>query len=228
MEYTLQDAFEALKETQVERQKEIEDTMNVISNNYEQVALNKTCNPEDVRKKQHKLCNGLFSKIILEEPKDYPIPKTSDLHVEVLTELEKEVQNAHQLFEKMKTQLSDIKNDISYLQNKRMGLEKMKEAYLGANELTANTTYNTEHVIAKRMFRTVKRDLHAVVEKLFPENQNFKEFLGELTTSYTRGGNDLYVDVTPETLDFVNFLLEADIIMYHRNDKTKVRLMDML
>lgn len=50
----------------------------------------------------------------------------------------------------------------------------------------------------------------------------------ELTTSYTRGGNDLYVDVTPETLDFVNFLLEADIIMYHRNDKTKVRLMDML
>lgn len=50
----------------------------------------------------------------------------------------------------------------------------------------------------------------------------------ELTTSYTKGGNDLYVDVTPETLDFVNFLLEADIIMYHRNDKTKVRLMDML
>lgn len=40
-----------------------------------------------------------------------------------------------------------------------MGLEKMKKAYLGANELTANTTYNTEHVIAKRMFRTVKRDL---------------------------------------------------------------------
>ena len=97
---------------------------------------------------------------------------------------------------------------------------------------------------------------HAVVEELFPENKNFKNFLAvsvkyctscstkissiseriyklsvnfqELISSYSKGGNDLYVDVTPETLDFVNFLIEADIAVYHRNDKTKVKLMDML
>lgn len=38
----------------------------------------------------------------------------------------------------------------------------------------------------------------------------------------------MYISITPETLVFMNFLIEAGIIMYHRNDKTRVRLMDML
>ena len=113
MEYTLQDAFETLKESQMERQKEIEDLTNVIPNNFRQVALQKTCNSEDVKNKQHKLCKSLLNQVLLEEPKDYPVPRTSDLHAEVLTDLEKEVQNAYQLFERMKTQHSDIKDDIS-------------------------------------------------------------------------------------------------------------------
>ncbi|KOX74565.1 hypothetical protein WN51_00520 [Melipona quadrifasciata] len=228
MEYTLQDAFETLKESQVERQKEIEDLTNVIPNNFRQVALQKTCNSEDVKNKQHKLCKSLLNQVLLEEPKDYPVPETSDLHAEVLAELEKEVQNARQLFERMKTQLSDIKNDISYLENKKLGLDKMKEAYLGAQQLTANTTYNMEYATAKRIFRSVKEDLHAVVEGLFPKNDNFRNFLADLISSYSKGGNDLYVNVTPEILHFVNFLIEADIAVYHRNDKTKVRLMNML
>ncbi|CAD1475617.1 unnamed protein product [Heterotrigona itama] len=209
MEYTLQDAFETLKESQTERRKEIEDLTNVIPNNFRQVALQKTCNSEDVRNKQHKLCKNLLDKVCLEEPKDYPVPKTSDLHAEVLADLEKEVQSAYQLFEHMKTQLSNVKDDISYLESKKLGLNKMRVAYLGAQQLTADTTYNMEHATAKRIFRNVKNDL-------------------ELISSYTKGGNDLYVDVTPEILDFVNFLIEADIAVYHRNDKTKVKLMDML
>lgn len=35
----------------------------------------------------------------------------------------------------------------------------MREAYLGAAEMIANTSYNKEHVTAKCMFQRVKRDL---------------------------------------------------------------------
>ena len=109
-----------------------------------------------------------------------------------------------------------------------MGLEKMKEAYAGAAELVASTTYTKEYSIAKQMFHDVKEDLFIVVDMIFTENQEFKDFLHELTSAYTRGGNELYLDVTPDVCEFVNFLIEADIAVLHRNDKTKVRLMDML
>lgn len=59
-----------------------------------------------------------------------------------------------------------------------MGSEKMREAFLSAEQLTDTTTYNKEHVITKRMFKNVKKDLHMVVEMLFPENQHFKDCLG--------------------------------------------------
>ena len=58
-----------------------------------------------------------------------------------------------------------------------MGLEKMKEAYAGAAELVASTTYTKEYLIAKRMFQDVKEDLFSVVDALFAENQDFKDFL---------------------------------------------------
>lgn len=35
----------------------------------------------------------------------------------------------------------------------------MKEAYLGAAELTANTTYDREYSATKRIFRSTKEDL---------------------------------------------------------------------
>ncbi|XP_012342651.1 uncharacterized protein LOC100869070 isoform X2 [Apis florea] len=222
MEYTLEDAFESLKDTLTERQKEMENLCDMIMNN-KPIALDKTCTSEDVRKKQHKLCKSLLNKVLQEIPKDYPIPHTSDLHIEILTELENEVLNAQQLLDKMKMQLSNINEDISYLEKKKMGSEKMREAFLSAEQLTDTTTYNKEHVITKRMFKN-----HMLVEMLFPENQHFKDCLGNLTSAYTKGGDEMYISITPETLVFMNFLLEAGIIMYHRNDKTKVRLMDML
>lgn len=49
-----------------------------------------------------------------------------------------------------------------------------------------------------------------------------------LTSAYMKGGDEVYVNVTPNVLDCVNFLLEADIIQYHRNDKTKVRMIELL
>lgn len=112
MEYTLEDAFETLKDAQAERRKEIEDLINAISNN-DPVAFNKSCSPEDVRTKQHKLCKNLVNQVIREEPKDYPVPKTSDLHVQVLRELEEETRNAQRLLDKMMSNLSDVNEDIS-------------------------------------------------------------------------------------------------------------------
>lgn len=49
-----------------------------------------------------------------------------------------------------------------------------------------------------------------------------------LTSAYQKGGDNAYVDVKPETLDYVNFLLEADIVQCHRNDKTKIKLTELL
>lgn len=112
MEYTLEDAFESLKDTLTERQKEVENLCDIIMNN-KPIALNKTCTSEDVRKKQYKLSKSLLNKVLQEIPKDFPIPHTSDLHIEILTELENEVLNAQQLLDKMKTQLSNINEDIS-------------------------------------------------------------------------------------------------------------------
>lgn len=45
------------------------------------------------------------------------------------------------------------------LEKKKLGSEKMREAFLNAEQLTDTTTYNKEHVITKRMFKNVKKDL---------------------------------------------------------------------
>ncbi|OAD61991.1 hypothetical protein WN48_06761 [Eufriesea mexicana] len=227
MEYTLQDAFENLKDVEMERQKEIEDLENVVTNN-KICSLNNSCNSKDIQKKQHVLCKCLLDNILQEKPKDFPFPKTSDLHVEVLAELEREVQNIQKLYDNMQIELSNIKDDITYLKNKKMGFEKMKEACLSAAQLTTDRTHDKEYRLTKRIFRATKNDLHMVVDSLFPGNQDVKDFLAKLTSSYTKGGDNMYVQVNPNVLEFVNFLIEADIIMYHRNDKSKVRLMDML
>lgn len=226
MEFTLEDALETLKDTRAERQKQLDDLNDLLSNN-EPVSLVQTTGLENIKNKQHQLYHHLLQDVSLEEPKDYAIPMTRDIHVEVLANLETGVQNAQKLLDQMKAHLSDIKDDISYLENKKLGLEKMKEAYLGAAKMKAKTTYDKENVIAKRIFKSVKKDLHSLVEFLFPQDVELKNYLGDLVTGYVKGGDDVYVDVTPDVLDFVNFLIEADIAVHHRNDKSKVKLTDI-
>lgn len=43
-----------------------------------------------------------------------------------------------------------------------------------------------------------------------------------------KGGDNVYIDVTPDILEFVYYLLEANIVQYHRNDRTKIRMSEML
>jgi len=80
MEYTLEDAFETLKDRKAEQEKNIEDLINKISNN-EIFALKPSNSLEDVKMKQDKLHQSLRKEIQQMVPKDYPIPRTSDLRV---------------------------------------------------------------------------------------------------------------------------------------------------
>ncbi|XP_076237426.1 uncharacterized protein LOC143181094 isoform X2 [Calliopsis andreniformis] len=227
MEYTLEDAWGTLKDNEEERQYEIENLVRLIVNSGS-VSANQIGEAEEIRKKQHKLCHNLVNQVVKEEPRDYPVPKTSDLIVEAVIQLEKEVHSVYRVHENMEAMLSEIKEDISYLKDKMMGLDKMKTASLNAAKLLATANYNREYRTVRSMFKEVKEDLFTVVNKIFPENEKFHKYLATLISQYTKGGDDLYVDVTPETYDLVNFLLEADIIKHHSTDKTKVKLANML
>ncbi|XP_070157630.1 uncharacterized protein PF3D7_1120000 [Polyergus mexicanus] len=227
MEYTLEDAFETLKDKKIEQEKKIEDLINKISNN-EVFTLKPSSSLEDVKMKQKRLCQSLFKEIQQVEPEDYPILRTSDLRVEVMIEMEEEIRDMQDLLNSLKQKLSDIQEDIIYLKNKKDGLEKMREAYLDMEETFANETYEKEFVVTKRIFQQVKNDLYTVVDTIFSDNDGFKELLAALTSAYMKGGDDIYVNVTPDIWFYVNFLIENDIVQYHRNDKTKIRMTELL
>lgn len=111
MEYTLEDAFETLKDKKIEQEKKIEDLINKISNN-EVFTLKPSSSLEDVKMKQKRLCQSLLKEIQQVEPEDYPILRTSDLHVEVMTEMEEEIRNMQELLNSLKQKLSGIQEDI--------------------------------------------------------------------------------------------------------------------
>ncbi|XP_011633678.1 uncharacterized protein LOC105424891 [Pogonomyrmex barbatus] len=228
MEYTLEDAFDTLKDKKAEQKKNIEDLINKISNN-EVFSLKSTSSLEDVKKKQNKFYESLKKEIQQVEPEDYPILRTSDIRVEVITEMEAEIHNMQELLSNLQQKLSDIQNDIKYLRNKEDGLKKLQESYLDIVK-TLKIKHMKKEIIAltKRIFLQVKHDLSVVVDKIFPDNDGFKELLAALTSAYMKGGDDMYIDVTPNTLNYINFLLEADIIQYHRNDKTKIKMTELL
>jgi len=112
MEYTLEDAFETLKDRKAEQEKNIEDLINKISNN-EIFALKPSNSLEDVKMKQDKLHQSLRKEIQQMVPEDYPIPRTSDLRVEVMTEMEEEIHNMQELLNSLQKRLSDIQEDIA-------------------------------------------------------------------------------------------------------------------
>ncbi|EGI59013.1 PREDICTED: uncharacterized protein LOC105152305 [Acromyrmex echinatior] len=227
MEYTLKDAFELLIERKKEQEKNIEDLINKLSNN-EVFTIKSSSSLDDMRIKQNKLHDSLRKEIRQVDPEDYPILRTSDLRAEMLIELEAEIHDMQKLFDNQQQKLSDIQEDIAYLRNKKNGLNKMEEVYLDITETFANITYKKEFNLVKHLFSEMKDDLHTVVDVIFPNNDDFKNLLAALTKAYMKGGDDVYVDVTPNVLTYINFLLEADIIQYHPNDKTRIRMIEIL
>jgi len=111
MEYTLQDAFDTLRDKKAQREKDIEDLTNKISNN-QIFSLKPSELLENIRKKQDKLRRTLLKEVQQVEPENYPIPRTSDLREEVMTDLEKQIQNMQNLLGHLELELSQIQEDI--------------------------------------------------------------------------------------------------------------------
>lgn len=111
MEYTLEDAFEVLKSKKAELEKSIEDLISKISNN-EVLSLKPSISQEELRTKQNKLEQSLRREIQRVEPEDYPIPRTSDLRLEVMTEMEEAVRDMQDLLGSTQRRLTDIQEDI--------------------------------------------------------------------------------------------------------------------
>lgn len=111
MEYTLEDAFETLKDKKAEQERSIEDLITKISNN-EVLSLKPSSSQEDVRMRYDKLHQSLRKEVQRVEPEDYPILRTSDLRLEVMTEMETEIHDMQELLNSMQRKLSDIQEDI--------------------------------------------------------------------------------------------------------------------
>lgn len=112
MEYTLEDAFETLKDKKVEQEKNMEDLINRISNN-EIYSVKPSSSVEDIKMKQNRLYQSLLNEIEQVEFQDYPIPRTCDLRLEVIMEMEEEIQDMRQLLNNLENKLSNIQNDIA-------------------------------------------------------------------------------------------------------------------
>ncbi|XP_043505063.1 uncharacterized protein LOC122526024 [Polistes fuscatus] len=227
MEYTLEDTYEDLTDLQELLCKEIDDLATALETNTIS-ALKKSCTPDEVITKQHTMASSILKYIPRKPPKNYPIPNTTDIRIDTLNDLEKEIVNAESLLNKTQEELQNIEKDINYLQNKKNGFNKMREMYLTSAQLLEENTYEHELRMCKKLFKETKQDLRQIVDIIFPQNENFSYLLSELVVAYTKGGDDIYVDMTPEILDCAKFLVEADIAMYHPNDTNKIKMIELL
>lgn len=227
MEYTLENTYTDLEDLQEHLCKEIEELATCIENN-KLASLNETFQSESMKEKQCNMVNEIRKQIPNKPPAEYPILRTSDIYIDMLNDLRKEVFNARDHVNKMQEQLQNIEKDIAHLESKKNGFDKMREMYLTSAQTLEVKAYDDEVVIARRLFQKVRGNLLKVIELLFPENKEFKNLLIALTTAYDKGGDDVYINVISESLDCIKYLLEADIVVYHPNDKNKIRMVDLL
>lgn len=227
MEYTLEDTYDDLKELREYMRKELENVASEMENN-DITALHVSCTLNEIKKKQDAMAHSLLKHIPQRILVDFPIPKTTDIYTDALNVLQEEILNTQQLLDRTREQLENIKKDITYLENKKNGFNNMREMYLASVQTLEDKTYYHELFVVKRLFRDVRNDLHKLVDLLFPENKDFIDLLAALSAVYGKGGDDVYIDVDSKTYNYVKFLVEADIVAYHPNDKTKIRLVDLL
>jgi len=228
VEFTLEDAYENLKDIQEDMRQELEDLIHRDSNN-EFGTLQQGIRLDEIKARQHKLFNGLLKNLSSQELKDLPLPDTIDLHKTLIQDFTEVIEQMTQVTNSVRNDMAKTKKNIAYLESNIEGLEKMKSALLGAIEnVGSKTTYDKEILVTGELFRQAKADLRTVVDIIFPDNDQFHELIGALTRAYMAGGDDVYIDIKPDELNFAKFLVEADIAMYHRNDKSKIKMMDLL
>lgn len=112
MEYTLDDAYETLKDKRAELEKHIEELIHKISNN-EVLTISSSSSGEDVRLRQDQLEQNLLKEIQQMQPENYPIPRTSDLRTEVMKGMEEEIHSMQRLLFSLEERLSDVQENIT-------------------------------------------------------------------------------------------------------------------
>ncbi|XP_066587896.1 uncharacterized protein [Prorops nasuta] len=176
MDFTFKDLYVSLKMIQIAREKQ-EENLIALFNNNKTVASIEAISVEELEVKQQIYQNCLVEEVRSEDPKDFPMPKSVDAQLQAIKGLEIEVSAMRKLLKRTNDRLNSIKEDKFFLEKKRLGLKKMKQACLSVIENDGNQTYDKEIRITKHIFKQVKTDLNAVVEKLFPRNERMKDFL---------------------------------------------------
>ncbi|XP_008215114.2 uncharacterized protein LOC100117389 [Nasonia vitripennis] len=226
VEFTLEDTYEHLKDVKCEKEQEVKELIDIVQNNKVRT-LQPNVTPEEILLKRYKFAQSLAKFVAQEQPKDLSIHNTPDFYSGALKGLEDEVQAMEELDKITDEEIAELESDIAYMEKKQTALELIKEASLNSGDKEAATNFEAEMIVTKQIFGDVKKDLAFVVDTLFPNNGAFQNLLFVLTRALNKGGDDLYITVTPDVLDFVNFLEEADIIQFHPNDKTKIKLRNL-
>ncbi|XP_046742608.1 uncharacterized protein LOC124409198 [Diprion similis] len=222
-DFTLEDTLGVLTDLKSERDQELEQLYDVQINNKFFCSIDAS----RISERHHQYVSSFLKQISNDKPDDYPIPRTLDMFSTTVAVLTEEVQNAQEQVEILTEDLERTEKEISRLKEKKQGIEKMKESCLAANNIIASKTWAEELRITHEIFKEVKQETQRVVSEIFPDNDHVKNFLAELCSAYFSSGDDIYVDLLPEVTDAANFLLEADLIVRHRYDENKVRLVDL-
>ncbi|XP_044002769.1 uncharacterized protein LOC122848629 [Aphidius gifuensis] len=225
--FSLEDTYDELKEMEKNLREELNQLIKEVTNNKVET-FTSTITPEEIDVKKRRYLQALIENINGYDIDIQPTPGTPDMYEKTIADLHQDVKNAEQLLENQAAEMAELKSNIAALEMKKEGLLRMEEACLNQIEEVSNSTYTAEVSFVQKLFSSVKKDLKAVVDKVFPSSPEFQEFLGELTSAYHNGGDEIYINIPPELAICAHFLAEADIGSYHRDDRTKMRLQDLL
>ncbi|XP_063988132.1 uncharacterized protein LOC135168140 isoform X2 [Diachasmimorpha longicaudata] len=206
-EFSLENAYDHLTDVQKDLHSVVEQLMNVASNNDIGI-LTSSVTPEIIQSKQCQFFESLIKHMNNLDIRAEPINGTSDLYEQTIQELENGVRKMKVLETTVKEEINDVRKEVIRLENENKGLQWMKDACIGAIADVGNSTYDKEIALASRLFAQVKEDLGQLVAVTTVSNEDFQEVLAELTSCHMKG--------------------EADVAAYHRNDKSKVRLIDLI
>ncbi|XP_008557156.1 titin homolog [Microplitis demolitor] len=222
----LKQTYEFLKDIEKDLLEEKNELIKILSKKPVET-LSPSVSPEDIQIEQLKFVKALLSDEPVPDDRLRPVINSVDDFTSLESELLQEISELQKILDQTKSKFLAVKSSISSLVNEKNNLQKMKEVCSDAVENVDNVTSDKDIAKIKRLFQIVKADLARVVDIIYPED-NFHGLLRDLVNAYSKDGDEKYIEIGDVSLDCVQSLIEADIAMYHRNDKNKIRLVDLL
>ncbi|XP_057318112.1 uncharacterized protein LOC130663068 [Microplitis mediator] len=222
----LKQTYEFLKDIEKDLLEEKNELIKILSKKPVET-LPPSVNPEDIQIEQLKFVKALLSAEQDHDDRIRPAINSVDDFTSLDSELLKEISDIQEILDQTKSKFLAVQSSIISLVNEKNNLQKMKEMCSDAVENVDNVTSDKDIAKIKRSFQIVKADLARVVDIIYPED-NFHGLLRDLVNAYSKDGDEKYIEVDKISLDCVQSLIEADIAMYHRNDRNKIRLVDLL